>query len=110
VLREDHQFGADGEERDFADVQVMLYSSEAFGPGSVRDLSSERVMKLVQLPGIVTSAANPKVSCLSSCCSVRYAVCGVVCSTHEFFAAFDAFRCTRLDDDSVKMHLVPAGP
>ncbi|KIZ00585.1 putative DNA replication licensing factor MCM5 [Monoraphidium neglectum] len=60
VLREDHQLGPDGEQREFADVQVMLYSSEAFGPGGVRDLSSERVTKLVQLPGIVTSAAKPK--------------------------------------------------
>jgi DNA replicative helicase MCM subunit Mcm2 (Cdc46/Mcm family) len=39
----------------------MLYSSEGFGPSGVRDLSSERVSKLVQLPGIVTSAAKPKV-------------------------------------------------
>ena len=38
----------------------MLTSSEAFGPAGVRDLSSERVTRLVQLPGIVTSAAKPR--------------------------------------------------
>jgi DNA replication licensing factor MCM5 len=41
-------------------VQVTLSSSEGFGPETVRELASSRVMKLVQLPGIVTSASKPR--------------------------------------------------
>lgn len=60
VLKEDHQLTAEGEEQEFEDVQVLLFSSEAFGPRGVRQLSSARVSKLVQLPGIITSSSKPK--------------------------------------------------
>eukprot|EP00884_Botryococcus_braunii_P017633 jgi/Botrbrau1/4553/Bobra.60_2s0040.1 len=41
-------------------VQVLLYSSRAFGPSNLRELTSEHVSKLVMIPGIVTAANAPK--------------------------------------------------
>lgn len=43
-------------------VQVLLYSSQPFGPSSMRELNSNRVSQLVQISGIITSASKPKVS------------------------------------------------
>lgn len=61
VLKEDHQLTSEGEEQEFDDVQLLLYSSQQFGPSSMRQLTSSRVSKLVQLSGIITSASKPKV-------------------------------------------------
>lgn len=62
VLKEDHQLTSEGEEQEFDDVQLLLYSSQQFGPSSMRQLTSNRVSKLVQLSGIITSASKPKVT------------------------------------------------
>lgn len=43
-------------------MQVMLFSSQPFGPSSMRELNSNRVSQLVQISGIITSASKPKVS------------------------------------------------
>ena len=45
-------------------TQVLLYSSQPFGPSSMRELNSNRVSQLVQISGIITSASKPKV-CIS---------------------------------------------
>lgn len=60
VLQDDHQLTAEGEEQQFDDVQVLLYSSQPFGPSSMRELNSNRVSQLVQISGIITSASKPK--------------------------------------------------
>ncbi|KAF8067409.1 MCM5 [Scenedesmus sp. PABB004] len=60
VLKEDHQLTSEGEEQEFDDVQVLLFSSQQFGPASMRHLASTRVSQLVQLSGIITSASKPK--------------------------------------------------
>lgn len=44
-----------------APLQVLLYSSQPFGPSSMRELNSNRVSQLVQISGIITSASKPKV-------------------------------------------------
>jgi DNA replicative helicase MCM subunit Mcm2 (Cdc46/Mcm family) len=44
-----------------APLQVLLYSSQPFGPCSMRELNSNRVSQLVQISGIITSASKPKV-------------------------------------------------
>jgi hypothetical protein len=61
VLKEDHQLTNEGEEQEFDDVQVLLYSSQHFGPSGMRQLTSTRVSQLVQISGIITSASKPKV-------------------------------------------------
>lgn len=47
-------------------AQVLLYSSQPFGPNSMRELNSNRVSQLVQISGIITSASKPKVLTQSS--------------------------------------------
>lgn len=61
VLKEDHQLTSEGEEQEFEDVQVLLFSSQPFGPQGLRQISSARVSQLVQISGIITSASKPKV-------------------------------------------------
>jgi DNA replicative helicase MCM subunit Mcm2 (Cdc46/Mcm family) len=73
VLQEDHQLTAEGEEQAFDDVQVLLFSSQPFGPASMRQLNSNRVSQLVQISGIITSASKPKVR---GCCLSCVCVCG----------------------------------
>ena len=82
MLAEEHQRTEDGEEQAFDDVQVLLHSSQAFGPAGLRELTSHHVMKLVQIPGIVTSASKPKhkatyvtVQCKVRVVCVRVRVC-----------------------------------
>jgi DNA replicative helicase MCM subunit Mcm2 (Cdc46/Mcm family) len=62
VLQEDHQLTSEGEEQSFEDVQVLLFSSQPFGPQGMRSITSARVSQLVQISGIVTSASKQKVS------------------------------------------------
>eukprot|EP00882_Tetradesmus_deserticola_P005633 GHRQ01005929.1.p1 GENE.GHRQ01005929.1~~GHRQ01005929.1.p1 ORF type:complete len:169 (+),score=74.46 GHRQ01005929.1:198-704(+) len=62
VLQEDHQLTSEGEEQAFEDVQVLLLSSQPFGPQGMRSITSARVSQLVQISGIVTSASKQKVS------------------------------------------------
>jgi DNA replicative helicase MCM subunit Mcm2 (Cdc46/Mcm family) len=66
VLQEDHQLTSEGEEQAFEDVQVLLFSSQPFGPQGMRSITSARVSQLVQISGIVTSASKQKVSTLAS--------------------------------------------
>jgi DNA replicative helicase MCM subunit Mcm2 (Cdc46/Mcm family) len=61
VLQEDHQLTSEGEEQSFEDVQVLLFSSQPFGPQGMRSITSARVSQLVQISGIVTSASKQKV-------------------------------------------------
>lgn len=60
VLREHSNLEEDQDEQQLAEVQVMLYSTQPFGPVSIRELTSDRVMKLVMLPGIITAQSKPK--------------------------------------------------
>ena len=39
MLAEEHQRTEDGEEATFDDVQVLLHSSQAFGPAGLRELT-----------------------------------------------------------------------
>lgn len=55
-------------------VQVLLYSSQPFGPSNVRELNSNRVSQLVQISGIITSASKPKV------CRQRSGMCRGTCN------------------------------
>eukprot|EP01023_Acetabularia_acetabulum_P000126 TRINITY_DN10057_c0_g1_i2.p1 TRINITY_DN10057_c0_g1~~TRINITY_DN10057_c0_g1_i2.p1 ORF type:complete len:735 (+),score=110.86 TRINITY_DN10057_c0_g1_i2:101-2305(+) len=48
------------ENQEVPQVQVLVTSSEAFHPYSIRDLTSEHVSKLVMIPGIITAVAKPK--------------------------------------------------
>ncbi|WIA33295.1 hypothetical protein OEZ86_006435 [Tetradesmus obliquus] len=60
VLQEDHQLTAEGEEQAFEDVQLLLFSSQPFGPQGMRSITSGRVSQLVQISGIVTSCSKQK--------------------------------------------------
>lgn len=46
--------------KDFSNLQVLLHSSENFGPNSIRELTADNVALLVKIPGIITAAAKPK--------------------------------------------------
>jgi DNA replicative helicase MCM subunit Mcm2 (Cdc46/Mcm family) len=72
VLQEDHQLTSEGEEQAFEDVQVLLFSSQPFGPQGMRNITSGRVSQLVQISGIVTSASKQKVSTAGQLAVVRH--------------------------------------
>lgn len=55
-------------------LQVLLYSSQPFGPSSMRELNSNRVSQLVQISGIITSASKPKVCHVLHACSCGWHV------------------------------------
>jgi DNA replicative helicase MCM subunit Mcm2 (Cdc46/Mcm family) len=57
-------------------VEVLLFSSQPFGPSSMRHLNSNRVSQLVQISGIITSASKPKVR-LSLLALLLLPVCSV---------------------------------
>lgn len=59
LLQNLHGVNEDGSKADFS-VQVMLSSSQQFGPATIRALSSDNVSQLIMIPGIVTSASKPK--------------------------------------------------
>ncbi|KAK9810736.1 hypothetical protein WJX73_003912 [Symbiochloris irregularis] len=60
VLQQFHNRDEDGQQPEFTDLQVLLYSSKRFGPNSIRELTSESVSQLVMIPGIVTAASRPR--------------------------------------------------